>query len=227
MEVLVTSNLLLLPVSKGGRHNPVTSGYRGKANFLGKDNQLLITREAILELPGMAKAYPGDKFQARLRLVSSEETLRLLKKADKIVLKEGNREIGNGVIVKNGVYSKNNGNGIPAWKAEMQKHPRVLEDAKLKIRALNHPLRQKMLSLINKNGNRMNVTDIHVRLRIEQSVASQHLAILRNQGLVETERVGKTIWYSVNDAAIERLVKACNEVKSSDVSGFKLQSASS
>ena len=62
----------------------------------------------------------------------------------------------------------------------------ILQRAKLKVRALNHPLRQKMLTLIKDNGNRMNVTDIYVKLRIEQSVASQHLAILRNQGLVST-----------------------------------------
>ena len=83
----------------------------------------------------------------------------------------------------------------------------VLVRAKLRVRALNHPLRQKMLSLVKDNRNRMNVTDIYVKLRIEQSVASQHLAILRNQGLVSTEREGKTIWYSVDDAAIKSLLQ--------------------
>ncbi len=87
----------------------------------------------------------------------------------------------------------------------------VLQKAKLKVRALNHPLRQKMLALIKDTKNRMNVTDIYVKLRIEQSVASQHLAILRNQGLVKTEREGKTIWYSVDDSAIKHLLKTCEE----------------
>lgn len=83
----------------------------------------------------------------------------------------------------------------------------ILNKAKMKVRALNHPLRQKMLALIKDNKNRMNVTDIYVKLRIEQSVASQHLAILRNQNLVSTEREGKTIWYSVDDQAIKRLIQ--------------------
>ena len=87
----------------------------------------------------------------------------------------------------------------------------VLQKAKMKVRALNHPLRQKMLALVKDNRNRMNVTDIYVKLRIEQSVASQHLAILRNQGLVSTEREGKTIWYSVDDNAIKDLLKTCEE----------------
>lgn len=88
----------------------------------------------------------------------------------------------------------------------------ILYKAKMKVRALNHPLRQKMLSLIKDNRNRMNVTDIYVKLRIEQSVASQHLAILRNQGLVTTKREGKTIWYSVDDSAIKHLIQTCNEL---------------
>jgi ArsR family transcriptional regulator, virulence genes transcriptional regulator len=87
----------------------------------------------------------------------------------------------------------------------------ILNKAKMKVRALNHPLRQKMLSLVKDNKNRMNVTDIYVKLRIEQSVASQHLAILRNQHLVTTEREGKTIWYSVDDAAIKRLIQVCEQ----------------
>ncbi len=88
----------------------------------------------------------------------------------------------------------------------------ILVKAKMRVRALNHPLRQKMLSLVKDNRNRMNVTDIYVKLRIEQSVASQHLAILRNQGLVTTQREGKTIWYSVSDSAIKRLIQACEQV---------------
>lgn len=88
----------------------------------------------------------------------------------------------------------------------------TLQKAKAKVRALNHPLRQKMLALIKNNNNRMNVTDIYVKLRIEQSVASQHLAILRNQGLVNTEREGKTIWYSVDDNSIKELLNTCGQV---------------
>ena len=88
----------------------------------------------------------------------------------------------------------------------------ILQKAKMKIRSLNHPLRQNMLSLIKNNRNRMNVTDIYVKMRIEQSVASQHLAILRNQGLVSTEREGKTIWYSVDDAAIKELLKTSEKL---------------
>lgn len=88
----------------------------------------------------------------------------------------------------------------------------VLSRVKSKVRALYHPLRQSILVLINDNNNRMNVTDIYVKLRIEQSVASQHLAILRNEGFVTTEREGKTIWYSANAEAIKTFVSNVSEV---------------
>lgn len=65
------------------------------------------------------------------------------------------------------------------------------------IRALNHSLRQQLLRLIHDNG-RITVTQIYIKLRLEQSVASQHLAILRKAGFVLTERDGKFIFYTVN-----------------------------
>lgn len=74
------------------------------------------------------------------------------------------------------------------------------------LRAINHKLRQQILKLIDENG-RMTVTEIYVKLRLEQSVASQHLAILRKAGFVKTERDGKFIYYSVNTDRLEELNK--------------------
>lgn len=73
-----------------------------------------------------------------------------------------------------------------------------IKAAALALRAVNHKLRQQILEVINKSGNRMSVSDIYISLRLEQSVASQHLAILRRCRIVETERQGKVIFYSVN-----------------------------
>ena len=69
--------------------------------------------------------------------------------------------------------------------------------AALILRALNHKLRQQMLKLIDENK-KMTVTQLYLKLRLEQSVASQHLAILRKAGFVSTYRDGKFIYYSVN-----------------------------
>jgi DNA-binding transcriptional ArsR family regulator len=44
----------------------------------------------------------------------------------------------------------------------------------------------------------LTVTEIYVKLRVEQSVASQHLAILRRAEFVKTSREGKNIYYTLN-----------------------------
>jgi DNA-binding transcriptional ArsR family regulator len=72
-----------------------------------------------------------------------------------------------------------------------------LKKAALVLRAINHKLRQQMMKLLHQHG-KMTVTEIYVKLRLEQSVASQHLAILRKAGYVNTVRDGKFIFYSVN-----------------------------
>jgi DNA-binding transcriptional ArsR family regulator len=80
----------------------------------------------------------------------------------------------------------------------------AIKKAVLIFRAINHPLRQHMLQLLHKNA-RMTVTDLYVKLRLEQSVASQHLAILRGAQFVKTERNGKNIFYSVNYQQLEKI----------------------
>ncbi len=77
------------------------------------------------------------------------------------------------------------------------------------LRAINHKLRQQILKVIDENKN-ITVTDIYVKLRLEQSVASQHLAILRASNIVNTERDGKYIYYTVNR---ERLAEVAEIVK--------------
>ncbi len=72
-----------------------------------------------------------------------------------------------------------------------------VKKASLILRALNHKLRQQMIKLLDESE-RLTVTEIYVKLRLEQSVASQHLAILRRTGIVMTQRDGKFIYYAVN-----------------------------
>lgn len=79
-----------------------------------------------------------------------------------------------------------------------------LKKAALVLRALNHKLRQQILNLIE-SEKKITVTEIYVRLRLEQSVASQHLAILRRAGIVTTQRDGKFIYYTVNYKRIEEI----------------------
>ena len=76
-----------------------------------------------------------------------------------------------------------------------------IKKAGLILRAINHKLRQEMVQFIDARG-QTTVTELFVEMRIEQSVASQHLAILRRAGIVKTKREGKFMYYSLN---LERL----------------------
>ena len=91
----------------------------------------------------------------------------------------------------------------------------AVKSAAMTLRAINHKLRQQIIKLLEENK-RMNVTDIYVKLRLEQSVASQHLAILRRANIVITERDGKFIHYALNHARIASVAKFVNDLVNSD-----------
>lgn len=87
----------------------------------------------------------------------------------------------------------------------------AVKKAALILRAFNHKLRQQILKLID-TQEKITVTEIYVKLRIEQSVASQHLAILRKAEFVKTERDGKFIYYTVNTDRMKELNKFVNDL---------------
>lgn len=86
-----------------------------------------------------------------------------------------------------------------------------LRKAVLVLRAVNHKLRQRMIDLLDEQEN-MTVTDIYIKLRLEQSVASQHLAILRRAGVVTTVRDGKFIYYSLDKERLEQISKLIDDL---------------
>ena len=91
-------------------------------------------------------------------------------------------------------------------KKELEFRQEELKKAALVLRAINHKLRQKILAFIHKNGNN-SVSEIYKKLRLEQSVTSQHLAVLRKAGFVSTKRDGQNIYYSVNYARLDQVHK--------------------
>ncbi|HMZ46015.1 MAG TPA: metalloregulator ArsR/SmtB family transcription factor [Chitinophagaceae bacterium] len=93
----------------------------------------------------------------------------------------------------------------------LQIDPLRVKKSAMVIRALNHKLRQQMIKLIDEVKT-ITVTDIYVRLRLEQSVASQHLAVLRKVGIVATKRDGKKIFYSVNYHRLQHILNTSNNL---------------
>lgn len=74
----------------------------------------------------------------------------------------------------------------------------------LVLRSVNHNLRQKIIKLLQ-DSTQLTVTEIYNNLGLEQSVASQHLAILRRSGVVITKREGKFIFYSLNKTRLKEI----------------------
>lgn len=87
-----------------------------------------------------------------------------------------------------------------------------IREAHRTVRAIDHKLRMRMLDIIATKGT-INVTELYIAMRLEQSVASQHLSILKAAGLIKAERNGKFIDYSVNmdriDVVREAITKLC------------------
>lgn len=86
-------------------------------------------------------------------------------------------------------------------------NPEKLEAASELLRALAHPLRLQIVEFIDQND-AINVNKIYNTLKLEQSITSQHLRVLRTTDLVSTEREGKFIHYRVDYDKIDQTVKA-------------------
>ena len=94
-------------------------------------------------------------------------------------------------------------------KAKVIINHEKLQESSETLRALAHPLRMRILEFIDRNDT-INVNKIYNTLKLEQSITSQHLRILRLAGLVTTTRDGKFIHYSIDYDKIDLTVDAIN-----------------
>jgi ArsR family transcriptional regulator len=78
-----------------------------------------------------------------------------------------------------------------------------------KLKALGHPVRLKLV--MGLMGNECNVTKICKGLNIPQATTSQHLAILKNKGIIKGRREGTSICYSIEDDAIKKMLNILME----------------
>ena len=85
-----------------------------------------------------------------------------------------------------------------------------LDNASDILRALAHPIRLSIISFIHKNQ-RVNVNKIYNTLKLEQSITSQHLKILRKNHLVQTKREGKFIFYNLDYKRINHVITKLND----------------
>lgn len=60
----------------------------------------------------------------------------------------------------------------------------------------------RLLLLCQLSQGEMSVSDLELTLNIHQPTLSQQLGVLRNEGVVQTRREGKSIFYSVADPSM-------------------------
>ncbi|WP_293860290.1 metalloregulator ArsR/SmtB family transcription factor [uncultured Alsobacter sp.] len=80
------------------------------------------------------------------------------------------------------------------------------DEASAFLKSLASPVRLRILCTIA--GREASVRELADMLGVRQSVASQHLALLRKDGLVATRRDGQTIWYSLADPRVLGIIVA-------------------
>ena len=79
------------------------------------------------------------------------------------------------------------------------------------LKVIAHPIRMSILSFLEDNE-KLNVTQIQKYLEIEQSVASHHLGLLRDKGVLKSERVGKKIFYSLRYKNLTQIVNCVSSI---------------
>ena len=90
----------------------------------------------------------------------------------------------------------------------LRKNPEHASHAASRMKALGHPLRLQIVAILSE-------TDAHVNalaeeLDVPQSAVSQHLRILRMEGLVDVVRKDGFAHYSLNEPKIKTLL-SCME----------------
>jgi DNA-binding transcriptional ArsR family regulator len=73
-----------------------------------------------------------------------------------------------------------------------------LERATETLRAAAHPIRLSIIGLLAEEGPQT-VKHIHESLDIQQPVASHHLRIMKDKGIVDVERDGQNSRYGLRD----------------------------
>jgi len=85
-----------------------------------------------------------------------------------------------------------------------------IELAARSLRAMGHPLRLKILCVLG--DQEVSVQDIVDTVGTSQSNISQHLAILRDKGVLKTRKDANRVYYRVGDVRVLQLIGMMRDV---------------
>jgi DNA-binding transcriptional ArsR family regulator len=97
--------------------------------------------------------------------------------------------------------------------------PALTEDAVTEmLRAIADPVRRRILEMLKQPGccsidrrTGLCACDIEREFRLSQPTISHHMAVLRDAGLIESEKVGQWMWYRRNETALRRLARSLGD----------------
>ena len=78
-------------------------------------------------------------------------------------------------------------------------------DAVSLLKGLANESRLMILCVLSEGE--LSVGQLNQRIKLSQSALSQHLAVLREQGLVQTRRESQTIYYRLEDSAAMSIIE--------------------
>jgi ArsR family transcriptional regulator len=85
-----------------------------------------------------------------------------------------------------------------------------LREASAALQAMAHPLRLKILCLVGQNE--LMVQEIVEAVGTSQSNISQHLAVMRERGLLASRKEANKVYYRIDDPRIIKMIAMMREV---------------
>lgn len=99
--------------------------------------------------------------------------------------------------------------------SEDKDHPITYDDNDIAraarcLKAMSHPLRLKILCVLGEQS--VSVQDIVQQVGTSQSNISQHLAILRDKGILDFKKDANRVYYFIDDKRVIQLIRMMRNV---------------
>ena len=98
----------------------------------------------------------------------------------------------------------------PAARLDITTMKQNASDAVSLLKGLANESRLMIMCVLSEGE--LSVGQLNQRIRLSQSALSQHLAVLREQGLVQTRRESQTIYYSLSDSTALQIIELLHAV---------------
>ena len=94
-------------------------------------------------------------------------------------------------------------------RLDLDSMKRNASDAVSLLKGLANESRLMIMCVLSEGE--VSVGQLNQRIKLSQSALSQHLAVLRDQGLVQTRRESQTIYYSLAETAAMNIISLLHE----------------